>query len=211
MMSFRSAGAKPVSVETAPDRRFVMQTPVEIAFRHYQPSDEARTEIAAQTQRLDKFSSNITSCRVVVSGPEGRRRNGGLFQVELRIAMPGRKDVIVDRRHGNSAEHEHVLVAIRQAFDAAKRQIEDAERAMRGEVKVHAPEDRGRVTKLIAGGDYGFIETADGREVYLHRNAVLNGAFDRLTVGDEVRFVEAEGVKGPQASSVRPVGGRRSA
>ena len=187
-----------------------MQTPVEIAFRHYQPSEEVRTEVAAQTRRLEKFGSNLTSCHVVVTGPEGRRRNGGLFHVELRLAMPGRKDVIVDRRHGDAAEHEHALVAIRQAFEAAKRQIEDAERALRGDVKVHAPEHRGRVTKLIAGGDYGFLETGDGREVYLHRNAVLNGAFDRLTVGDEVRFVEEEGVKGPQASSVRLAGGRRS-
>jgi len=188
-----------------------MQTPVEIAFRHYQPSEQVRTEIAAQTRRLEKVSPNITSCHVVVTGPEGRRRNGGQFQVELRIALPSRKDVIVDKRHGDAPEHEHALVAIRQAFDAAKRQLEDTERELRGDVKAHAPEDRGRVTKLIAGGDYGFIETADGREVYLHRNAVLDGAFDRLAVGDEVRFVEGEGIKGPQASSVRLVGGRRSA
>ncbi len=188
-----------------------MQTPVEIAFRHYQPSDEVRTEIAAQTRRLEKFGPDITSCHVVVTGPEGRRRNGGLFQVELRIAMPSRKDVIVDRRHGDAPEHEHALAAVRQAFDAARRQIEDAERGLRGEVKVHAPEDRGRVTKVIAGADYGFIETADGREVYVHRNAVLDGAYDRLKVGDEVRFVEEEGVKGSQASAVRLVGPRRSA
>ena len=188
-----------------------MQTPVEIAFRHYQPSDQVRTEIALQARRLERFSPNITSCHVVVTGPEGRRRNGGQFQVELRIALPTRKDVIVDKRHGDAPEHEHALVAIRQAFDAAKRQIWDAECALQGEMKAHVPEDRGRVTKLIAGGGYGFIETADGREVYLHRNAVLDGAFDRLRVGDEVRFVEGEGIKGPQASSVRLVSARRSA
>ena len=59
------------------------------------------------------------------------------------------------------------------------------------------------MAKFLADGDCGFIETPDGREVYFHRNAVLNDAFDRLTVGSDVRFVENEGVKGSQASTVR--------
>ncbi|MGO9847760.1 MAG: cold-shock protein [Methylocella sp.] len=62
------------------------------------------------------------------------------------------------------------------------------------------------MSKFVAGDDYGFIETSDGREVYFHRNSVLDNAFDRLTVGSEVRFVEEIGQKGPQASTVRLVG-----
>ena len=183
-----------------------MQTPVEIAFRHYEPSDEVRAEVAAQARRLEKFSPRITSCRVVVTGPNGRRRTGDLFQVELRIAMPSHKDIIVDRQHGDAPEHEHALVAIRKFFDVAKRQIEDAERDLRGEVKAHVLESHGRVAKLIAGEDYGFIEMPDGREIYFHRNSVLDAGFDRVSVGAEVRFVEEEGVRGPQASTVRLVG-----
>ena len=52
----------------------------------------------------------------------------------------------------------------------------------------------------------GFIEAADGGEIYFHRNAVLDGAFDRLVVGSEVVFVEEEGDKGAQASTVRLIG-----
>src|SRR5208337_3054667 len=91
-----------------------MQTPVAIAFRYCEPSEEIRSEIAAQVQRLEKFSPRITSCRVVVNGPQSRHRRGDLFQVELRIAMPERKDVVVDRRHNDAPEREHVLVAIRR-------------------------------------------------------------------------------------------------
>jgi len=125
--------------------------------------------------------------------------------------MPERHDVIVTRTHGDAPEREHPLVAIREAFDAAVRQIEDVTREMRGQVKDHQVKDRlaeshGRVTKFLAGEDCGFIETADGREIYFHRNAVLGGAFDRLTVGAEVRFVEEQGVKGAQSSAVRLVG-----
>ena len=53
---------------------------------------------------------------------------------------------------------------------------------------------------------FGFLETADGREVYFHRSSVLNGGFDRLAIGTEVRFAEEPGEKGPQASTVQPVG-----
>ena len=99
-----------------------------------------------------------------------------------------------------------IWLASHRPFSAAQRQIEDAVREMRGQVKPHEPEDHGRVSKFVAGDDYGFIETADGREFYFHRNSVLENKFDRLTVGSEVRFVEEMGEKGPQASTVRLVG-----
>jgi len=183
-----------------------MQTPVEIAFRHCEASEEMRAEIAAQVRRLEEFSRSITSCKVVVTGPETRHRSGDLFRVTLYIALPEHKDVVVDRSRGDSPEREHALVAIREAFDAAVRQIEDAQHDMQGQVKQHVAESHGRVTKFLAEEDCGFIETPDGREVYFHRNAVLNRAFDRLRVGSEVWFVEEEGKKGAQASTVRPGG-----
>ena len=120
--------------------------------------------------------------------------------------MPQHKDIVVNRSHGDVPENEHPLVAIRNAFAAAQRQIEDAAREMRGQVKAHIPPDQGHVARFLAGEDSGFIEATDGREIYFHRNAVLNGAFDSLVVGTEVRFVEEEGEKGPQASTVRVVG-----
>jgi cold shock CspA family protein/ribosome-associated translation inhibitor RaiA len=188
-----------------------MQVPVEVSFQHFAPSDELRSEVDRQAKRLERFSDRITSCHVVVSGPHTRHRHGELFAVDIRIAMPGHRDVIVDKPHGERAEHEHAAVAIRDAFDAELRQIEDVAREIRGQVKPHAAEAHGRVAKFLAGEDCGFIETADGREVFFHRNAVLDGAFDRLTVGSEVRFVEEVGVKGPQASTVRVIGKHRPA
>jgi len=183
-----------------------MQVPVEIAFRHYEASEEIRSEIATQVRRLEKFSPRITSCHVVVAGPQTRHRSGDLFKVELRIAMPEHKEVVVDKTHGDKPEREHALVAIREVFDTAVRQIESAEQDMRGEVKEHVADKHGRVTKFLAGEDCGFIEAADGGEIYFHRNAVLDGAFDRLVVGSEVVFVEEEGDKGAQASTVRLIG-----
>ena len=75
---------------------------------------------------------------MVVNGPQTRHRNGDHVEIQIRIAMPERKEVVVDRRHGDAGEREHPQVAIREAFAAAVRQVEDAAQEMRGEVKAHA-------------------------------------------------------------------------
>jgi cold shock CspA family protein/ribosome-associated translation inhibitor RaiA len=182
-----------------------MQVSLDIAYKNFEPSEMVRAEVEKQAKRLEKFHDRITSCHVTVVAP-ARHRKGAPYEVSIRVAMPQHKDIIVTSTHGDEPEHEHARVAIKDAFAAAQRQIEDAAREMRGAVKVHESEDYGRVSKFFAGEDYGFIETPDGREVYFHRNSVLDGGFDRLTVGSEVRFVEDIGAKGPQASTVRPVG-----
>ncbi len=183
-----------------------MQVPAEISYQNCEASEDVRSEVARQVQHLEKFSPRITSCHVAVVGSDKRHRHGGAFKVDLRIAIPQHKDIIVNRSHRDVPEHGHILVAIRDAFSAAQRQIEDAMRDMQGAVKMHAVEEHGHVTKFLAGEDCGFIETADGREIFFHRDSFLDGAFDRLVVGAEVRFAEEEGEKGAQASTVRIVG-----
>jgi cold shock CspA family protein len=54
--------------------------------------------------------------------------------------------------------------------------------------------------------DFGRIATADGRDVYFHRNSILDVDFDQLKIGDEVRYAEEDGEAGPQASSLHLIG-----
>jgi len=183
-----------------------MQVPLKIAFKGCDASDATRSEIEKHASRLEKFHDRITSCQVVVEVPGTRHRKGDPFGIKVTVAMPGRKDIVVNKTHGDKPEHEHINVAVKDAFDAVERQIEDWAREKRGQVKAHEAPDHGRVSKFVAGDDYGFIETSDGREIYFHRNSVLNGSFERLTVGSEVRFVEETGEKGPQASTVHLIG-----
>ena len=187
-----------------------MQVPLKIAFKGCEPSDAARFEIERHAARLEQFHDRITTCQVVVEVPGTRHRKGDPFGVRVRVAMPGRKDIVVNRPHGDKREHEHINVAIKDAFAAVERQIEDVAREKRGQVKTHEAPATGKVTKFVADDGYGFIETLDGREIYFHRNSVLNGAFDYLSVGVEVRFAEELGEKGPQASSVHLVGRRHT-
>ena len=106
------------------------------------------------------------------------------------------------------AAHEDVYVALRDAFSAAGRKLQDYVRRRRGKVKAHEAAPRAYVSRLFPEEDYGFLKTPDGREIYFHKNAVLSPRFDRLEVGIEVLFAEEMGEKGPQATSVRVNGGQ---
>lgn len=134
---------------------------------------------------MEKFSSRITSCQVTVIGPAKHHRHRVPFKIDVRIAMPNRKEIVVNGTHDDVKQNEYVTAAIKDAFAAAQRRVEDAVREMRSDVKPHEAEDHGRVTKFLAGQDYGFIE-----------------GFDRLKVGTEVRFVAEIGEKGVQTTTV---------
>lgn len=112
-----------------------MQVPLEIAFRNCQPSDGIKAEIEEEAKRLEKFYDRITSCRATVIAPNNHHRHGVPFKIDLRVTMPGRKEIVVSKTHDDVKEHEHLTVAIKDAFAAAQRKIEDAVREMRAEIK----------------------------------------------------------------------------
>ncbi len=100
-----------------------MQVPLEITFQNSEPSETIRSEVERQAKRLEKFYDRITSCHVTIVAPTMRRRKGELFAINIRVAIPQHKDILVSKTHGDAPEHEHVMVAIKDAFAAAQRQI----------------------------------------------------------------------------------------
>ena len=186
-----------------------MQVPLQITFRHMDTSEAAAARIRERAAELERFFDRIISCRVVVECRHPRRQQGNLFRARVDLKVPGR-EIVVGRDPAAHRAHEDVYVAIRDAFDAARRLLEDHVRGRRGEVKLHAVPDHGRIVRFLPEQNCGFILSADGTEIYFHRNSVANGGFDKLTVGDEVRFVaqHSESAEGPQASTVVPLGKR---
>ena len=184
-----------------------MQLPLQITFRHMEHSPALEERIRQRAEELDQFFDRITSCRVVVECRHPRHQQGKLFEVRIDLTVPG-AEIVVGRDRGVNHAHEDAHVAVRDAFDAARRQLEDHARDSRGEVKRHDVPDHGRVVRLLPDRDCGFILSAAGDEIYFHRNSVAGGAFDKLEIGAEVRYVAqyAESAEGPQASTVVPIG-----
>ena len=183
-----------------------MQLPIQITFRDMEPSDAVEANIRERATRLDRFYDHIMSCRVVVESPHAHHHKGRLFQVKIDVTVPDGELTVNHGHHHKDHSHEDVYVAIRDAFAALRRQLEDYVQKRRGKTKRHEPPAHGRILSMEPDGDYGRIETPDNRVIYFHRNSVLNSGFDRLDVGSEVRFVEEPGDSGPQASTVAPVG-----
>ena len=182
-----------------------MQVPLEITFRNMPPSPAIEVDIRDKAAKLEEFHDRITSARVVVETPHRQHRQGKLFHVRIDVRVPGR-ELVVSREPAAHHASEDVYVAIRDAFDDAKRQLEDYARETRGDVKTHEGPPEGRIARLYGEDGYGFIETPEGREVYFHRNSIVGSDFDRLRVGDAVRFSEEAGEQGPQASTVHVAG-----
>ncbi len=178
-----------------------MRLPLQITYRNMSPSEAVDRVIRERAERLDQFCDRIMSCRVVVEARHRRHHQGRLYHLRIDLTAPG-EEIVVSREPALHKTHEDVYVAVRDAFDAARRRIEDYVRRHRRQLKLHEPAPRGLIVHLDGDHDCGFIATPDGREIYFHRNSIVNADFDRLEVGDVVRFHEEAGEKGPQASTV---------
>jgi cold shock CspA family protein len=182
-----------------------MELPPQISFQNMSPSAEIEDKIAVEIDRLEDVFGRIMSCRVVVDAPHRHHKVGNFYQIRIDLKLPG-AEIAVRRDPAERVEHRDIDMAIRDAFDEARRQLEDRARVLRGHVKAHDELPHARVARVLADRGYGFLETGDGREIYFHKNSVLDGGFSKLELGTEVRFAEEQGDKGPQASTVYPVG-----
>jgi cold shock CspA family protein/ribosome-associated translation inhibitor RaiA len=183
-----------------------MQTPLRVEFRGIRKTDELRKTIAAHVNELESRFGRITACHVIVTAPSERHRSGGLYEVHIGLTLPGGRQVNIGRTPHADERHAKLEFALADAFHRARRRLQDQVRRMQGQTKKHAPEPIGVVSRLEPEEGFGMLTTSDEREIYFHRNSVLNNAFSKLKIGTRVRFAEEMGEKGPQASTVKLLG-----
>lgn len=182
-----------------------MRQPLQVNFRDIPPSDAIEAKIREKAAKLDEFYDQIMACNVMVEAPHGHQNKGMLYHVRIDLTVPN-GELVVNRSPKDHHAHEDVYVAIRDAFNAARRKLQDFSRKQRGDVKFHETPPHGVVSELVPYEDYGRIMSSDGREIYFHRNSLIEGDFDSLEEGDKVRFAEVAGDEGPQASTVHLIG-----
>ena len=184
-----------------------VKLPLQVTFRDIPPSRAVEADIREKAIKLESFYDRIVSCKVIVEAPHRRHHKGKLYHVRIDVTVPG-GELVINREPSQHASHKDIYVAIRDAFGAARRKLQDFGRRQRGTLKVHEPLPLARVAKLFPEKGFGFLETSDGREIYFHGNSVLEPGFERLEVGTDVTFAEEEGLQGPQASTVKLAGKR---
>lgn len=192
------------SAEALPTEKPMPQVPLQVTFRHMPHSDAVETLVRDKVEKLEEFYPALISCRVVIEKEALHHQQGQRFNVRLDLHVPGH-EFATTREH-----HEDFDVAIRDAFDVAKRWLEDEVRQQRGDVKLHEVPQHGTVVRLVADGRFGFIEKADGGDLYFSADNVVDPSFDALEPGMKVQFIEDFGAEeGPQAKRVSV--GRHSA
>lgn len=197
--------------------------PVQVTFRDLAHDEALEQEIRDRVSWLEQFYPGIVRCHVLVEVPHRHRHDGRHVHVRIDMTVPGGPPIVVSHEpslHGRSKDfedeahrkedevqsvHRHARVAIHEAFDVARRRVEDFAREQRGTVKAHEVVAHGAVVELSKADEYGFIQAGEQR-IYFNRASVLDDAFDALAIGTPVAFVEEKGEEGPQASTVRVLG-----
>lgn len=180
-----------------------METPIEIDFQGMAANTGVRENIIKHVSQLEDRFGRIIAGRVVLKAPGGHHQRGGLYEINIRLTLPEGREVVVGHTAQNDERHSDLNFSINDTFKRARRQLQDQVRKLQGQVKHHEGAPVGTVVELDPLGEFGLIETEDGREIYFHRNSVLGGAFPHLTVNSRVTYAEEMGEKGPQASTVK--------
>jgi len=179
-----------------------METEPQIVFHGLDASPAMSQLIHEKIAKLETFHDRITSCRVIVEEHKSKGHKGHLYGVSVEMEVPG-GTVIVNRKPGDIHADEDLKVAIRDSFDAARRQLEDHVRKTGGlHVKSHPEKHRGQVVRLFPDEGYGFIKTAAEMEVYFQRDSVVRDDWSKLDIWSEVEFSLMDGEKGPFAVNV---------
>ena len=104
---------------------FGMKLPVHIQFHGMEPSDALEASARTHAHKLESFASDLMACHVAIDLEQKHQHQGRPYSVRIDLTMPGHELV------ANRVQHEDVYVALRDAFDSVKRQLEDVVRKRR--------------------------------------------------------------------------------
>lgn len=115
-----------------------MQIPLQIQFHNIEPSPFIEAAVRKYAKKLELFRDDIVSCRVTVAAPHKHRHKGNLYHIVVDVRTEG-DEIVVSRMPDDEQAHEDIYVTLRDAFKAARRQLQDRIKIRRGHVKQHQP------------------------------------------------------------------------
>lgn len=173
-----------------------MKLPLHVIFRDMIPLPSIEPEIRRRADKLDQWTPDVMSCQVRVEADDSRRRSGHAYRVQILVRVPD-EEIAVGMDHADEDIHR----AVREAFDAADRRVEEYVRRRRGQTKAHHLVLRGRICMLSDDG-VGAILTESGETFHFDRSHVAHPAFEQLAVDQPVRFLEGVTRAGREARRI---------
>ena len=114
-----------------------MQTPLQITFHQLPPSPALEADVRQRVDELATFFDRIVSCSVLIEAPHHHHHQGRLYRVRIEIGVPG-EHIVVGRSPDEDGAHADPHVAVRDAFRAARRQLEEHVGRLRADARSHA-------------------------------------------------------------------------
>lgn len=190
--------------EEEKEKKF-MQT-LEIIFQNVEETEEIKSLIRQRASKLNQVFKGITSCHVTVERLGEQQESGSNYHVRIELDVLGTHLVIL-KESARQGKADLLNKVVQGAFNVAHRQLEDYVKKQREERR-KIPEKRNMATvvKLFRDDGYGFVKTAEGREIFFNRKSVLYDEFDHLEIGSAVLYEEEEGEKGIQARKIEIIG-----
>lgn len=168
--------------------------PVQITIRDMPISAALETTIRKRAEKLEQFYDRIISCRVVIELPQKHKHQGKLFNVRIDLSIP-KKELVVTHK-----QNQDIYIAIREAFNAMTRQLEEYAHKRHGRIKNHNHIMYGHVVRIFTEEGYGFIKGLDGNEYYFSLTNVHHPRQAKLlTLGDTVEYIPEQLSEGLQA------------
>ncbi len=107
-----------------------MHNEFQIFFHNIEQTDALRDAVRKRISKLERYCERIISGRVVLDAPHNHRHKGKVYSVGLEIHTPQKEVRVNQEQHDNHA-HEDLYVAIRDAFNAAERQLKSVDKSHR--------------------------------------------------------------------------------
>jgi ribosome-associated translation inhibitor RaiA len=108
----------------------------EIVFDNMEPSEAIAAKVREKAQKLAKIHPRLTNLRFVIDAPHRHHHKGKIYNVKIAIGLPGHPEILVSSHDQNPA-HEDVYVALRDAFEAARRRLVDTVERRQSEDRAH--------------------------------------------------------------------------
>jgi cold shock CspA family protein len=195
-----------------------MLVPPLITFHNLVRDPEVEKRIRDEIANLESYYGQINSIRVVIDVPHRHHGPASTFSVKIDLTVPQGEIVVTQepslhpsekklhkKFHRKSDEahpmHHSLVSTINEAFDTARRRLQEYARKQRGDIKVHPGPAHGRISKIFMKKGIGFLKSEIGREIPFRLESVQTGT-QSLKPGARVVFTEGEGELGPEAVAV---------
>lgn len=112
-----------------------MTTALDVHFHGLEKSEAVESKVKEKVAKLQRRFGRISACRVVLEAPHRNPAKAKVFSVKIEISIPGSKPIIINHEREGASAHDDLSLAIRDAFEAATRKVDEVGNKLAGKAK----------------------------------------------------------------------------